>query len=158
MDSCWYCNKKPSHPSAGVRVELHRKAGQDVDGLPLVFTETTTYFYKKEVEIPRCLDCQSVHSQSSSFFDFLVGTITVGSGIVAGLGIGALLHITWLAIILGILVGMSVGLFAAGKHYKHKPQLRETKGLYHYQNYPSVKSLKAQGWKIAGFPTPSKKS
>ena len=152
MDTCWYCQEKPAHPDASVRVTLSRDVGRDVDGIPMVLISTTTYYQTREVEIPRCRDCQSAHAQSSDLFNFLVGTIAVGSGLGAGLGIGALLHITWIAVILGIMVGIAMATVFVSQYYRRKPHLKKVKNIGHLIYHPSVKSLKAQGWKIPEFP------
>ena len=152
MDTCWYCQKKPSHPGANVLVTLTKDVGRDVEGIPALYLSTTTYYQKREAIIPRCQDCQTAHAQSSSWFTFLVGTTAVGSGSGVGLGIEALLHITWLSIILGILAGFAMGIFIAAVYYNRNPHLKKVKNIGYLLYYPAVKSLKAQGWKIPAFP------
>jgi len=133
---CWFCGNNPPEDTSKFEITIYKETSRSY------FPRSVKYSYLP-VTIPRCTECQKIHSNSSDKFTFIL----IGCALV-GLIIGALADGFWLA---GLLVGAGIG-WVLGTILKDQQTSKEAiKGTNEstIRNYPVLNKLINEGWRFS---------
>lgn len=133
---CWFCGKRaPEEPSKFV-ITIYQVNGRSL------FPNSVQYSYVP-FYIPRCNDCQKVHSQSSDAF-----TLALIGCSIAGLIVGALSDGYWFAgLIVGALIGWMIGINLRNQRCA-KEGIKDTSHSS-IGHYPVLNQKLKEGWQFS---------
>ncbi len=134
--SCWFCEKNPPEETSKFEITIYKETYRSY------FPRRVQFSYVP-VSIPRCSECQKIHSQSSDSSTFaLIGFAAVG------LIIGIVADGYWFA---GLLVGGFIG-WIVGQALKSqktsKANIKDTSQST-IRNYPTLRKMISEGWQFS---------
>ena len=134
--NCWFCEDNPPEVSSKFQITVYKETSR-------TYFPRRVQFSYLPVSIPRCSDCQNVHSKSSDKFTFaLIGCAVVG------LIIGAIADGYWFA---GLLVGGVVG-WILGEVLKGQQTSKEAiknTSQSTIRDYPVLNKMLQEGWQFS---------
>ena len=158
---CWFCQENIPSPYANISVKMHKtlEVGQSI-AYPILGVKQARYI-SDTITVPRCDGCKEKHQQhvsdmvSSGVLEFIIGLVTIGTGIVSGIIINKSVPGTSSlpGIFLGILLGIAAGVVSALALGKVAPKEDTSiKKKDAYVHYPLIESKESQGWRIGEKP------
>ena len=134
--NCWFCGNNPPEDINKFEITIYKETSRSY------FPRRVQFSYLP-VSIPRCSDCQKVHSQSSDKF-----TLALIGCAVVGLIIGAMADGYWFA---GLLVGGVIGwiLGTAMKGQQTSKEAIKDTSQSTIRNYPVLNKLLKEGWQFS---------
>lgn len=134
--NCWFCGENLPEISQKFSITIYKENYRSY------FPRRVEFSYV-DVDIPRCLNCKTIHTQASDKLTFF----TFG-GLILGLMIGAFADGYWFAGLLsGGLIGWIIGMALKNKQETDaaiKDISRAT-----IRNYPTLKEMLGKGWKFS---------
>lgn len=134
--SCWFCGNNPPEETSKFEITIYKETYRSY------FPRRVQFSYLP-VSIPRCNECQKIHSQSSDSYTFAF----IGFAVV-GLIIGVIADGYWFA---GLLIGGFIG-WIAGQAIKSqktsKANIKDTSQST-IRNYPVLNKMLNEGWQFS---------
>jgi len=134
--NCWFCGNNPPEDINKFEITIYKETSRS-------YIPRRVQFSYLPVSIPRCSDCQKIHSQVSDKF-----TLALIGCTVVGLIIGAMADGYWFA---GLLVGGVIGWIlgtALKEHQTSKEAIKDTSQST-IRNYPVLNKLLKEGWQFS---------
>jgi hypothetical protein len=134
--NCWFCGNNPPEDINKFEITIYKETSRSY------FPRRVQFSYLP-VSIPRCSDCQKVHSQSSDKF-----TLALIGCAVVGLIIGAMADGYWFAgLLVGAVIGWVLGTALKGQQTS-KEAIKDTSQST-IRNYPVLNKLLKEGWQFS---------
>jgi hypothetical protein len=150
--TCWFCKERPAEDKAAFGVQMHADVTREYVG-----AVRQTQWRRITVPVPRCTRCKSVHNRFRlwTMLGTVLGAICGGAILVWFISADTAEPLGTVAAVITLVAVF--GCFAAGPVIVYAIHRRRTpKGVkltaWTGKNYPEVKRLKSEGWKLGGKP------
>lgn len=143
---CFFCNKNIAVDSSAYKDTIYKETYRSPRYLP----RRQVKFQKLEVTIPRCKDCEQIHTSSKGWLTRLPVILFAVIGLVLGLTIWG----NWfLFLILGGFLGAFIGFIISSLDQSIKTEKSNIKRETSFSEFKPIKKLLSSGWTIYE-PTP----